>query len=90
MAKKSKEVRKPLENIIPLQIHEPRRFFCDRAFIASSEEYFVLAVQTGNIVSAEYAFTPRHMKKLMLRLQEKVAEYEKANGELKVSLPEAE
>lgn len=86
MAKKPKKAPEKQDGPIQIQLHEPRRFFCDSAFAVFNEECFVLALQTGNVVSAEYAFTPKHAKRLMLYLQDRIAEYEKNYGELKASL----
>jgi len=75
------------EETVKVEIGDPRRYFCDRAFVLFNEEHFILALQTGSVVDGQYVFTPKHAKKLMLRLQEKIEEYEKKYGELKVSLP---
>ena len=69
---------------------DPRRLFCDRAFIMNNEEHFVLAFQSGSVVESQYAFTPQHAKRFFLRLKEKIDKYESENGEIKSVLPEAE
>lgn len=86
VSKKGEQKKKPVE----LDFTDPQRYFCDRAFIVNGAEHFVLALQTGSVINGQYAFTPKHMKRLMLRLQEKMGEYEKEYGELKVELPTKE
>ncbi|OGJ55861.1 hypothetical protein A3D88_01920 [Candidatus Peribacteria bacterium RIFCSPHIGHO2_02_FULL_52_16] len=61
-------------------VADPRHFFCDRAFIIQSKEHFLFAFQTGSVVEGQYVFTPTHAKRLMLRLQEKIAKWEEENG----------
>lgn len=86
MAKKaSKSTNKEAEKI-PVKVTEERRFFCDRAFIPFNEEHFVLALQTGTVIDAQYAFTPKHMKRFLERLQKQIATYEKQYGVIKASL----
>jgi hypothetical protein len=68
-----------------LNVHD-ERYFCDRALIAFSDEHFVLGLQTGTALH-HYAFTPKHMKRLMLLLADKIAEHEKQYGKLTTSLP---
>ncbi|UPA22839.1 hypothetical protein K8942_01340 [Candidatus Peribacteria bacterium] len=75
---------------ITVDVAEPRRFFCDRAFVLNNDEHFVLALQTGSVIDAQYAFTPKHMKRLLLRIKEKLDAYEAQNGILDVTLPSDE
>ena len=69
---------------------DPRRLFCDRAFVLNNDEHFVLAFQTGTVVESQYAFTPKHAKRFLLRLKEKIEKYEAEYGEMNVTLPQAE
>lgn len=70
-----------------VEISDPRRFFCDRAFVLFNKEQFILALQTGTVIEGQYVFTPHHAKRLLLRLEQRVKEYEDEHGELEVSLP---
>lgn len=75
------------ETIQTLKVQD-ERFFCDQALIAFGDEHFVLGIQTGTTLH-HYAFTPKHMKRLMLLIVDKIAEYEKKNGDLETSLLKA-
>ncbi len=84
MGKKDKQGQK-----ISGLMGDPRRLFCDRAFILNNEEHFVMAFQSGSVVESQYAFTPQHAKRFFLRLKEKIEKYESENGEITVVLPGA-
>ncbi len=75
---------------LKVEIGDPRRSFCDRAFVMSNDEHFVLAFQSGSIIESQFAFTPKHAKRFLMRLQEKIEKWEKDNGKLEVSLPKEE
>lgn len=86
MAKKKKADKSAKPTKVQLDLQDPRRLFCDRGFILFSEEHFLMALQSGRVVTAEYVFTPKHMKRFLLRLQERIAAYEKEHGKIEASL----
>lgn len=55
--------------------------FCENISIASSREFFVLGLMSGEEGDA-YTITPGHMKRLAQYTAHQVAEYEKKFGEI--------
>ncbi|MFA5300662.1 MAG: DUF3467 domain-containing protein [Lutibacter sp.] len=84
MGKKDKDVVSN-GNDIEVKVSESRHFFCNRAFINYNEEAFLLSFQTGDVVDSQFAFSPKHAKRLMLKLKEKIEEFEKKYGELVIN-----
>lgn len=58
------------------------------ASILSDEENFALILISGS-QGRNYVLSPKHAKRLLLLLQQKISEYEIQFGELKTSLPVA-
>ena len=79
---------KPKNEIVQSLKVQDERFFCDKALIAFGDEHFILGIQTGTALH-HYAFTPKHMKRLMLLMIGKIGEYEKKHEKLITSLPKA-
>ncbi len=56
--------------------------FCENVNIASSAEFFVITLASGEEISA-YALTPQHAKRLVQSLSYNVSEFERKFGEIK-------
>lgn len=68
---------------IPL---EPNSFYATALFITPSQEEFRLQIVAGH-AAREYVISPAHAKRVMLLLQNQIADYESKFGELKTELP---
>lgn len=66
---------------------EPDVYATSTVFINSDLENFYFTIVSGNH-GRRYQFTPGHAKRVLMLLQRQVEAYEKANGELKTSLPQ--
>ncbi len=76
----------PEQQAIPLT--DPKLIYCNSAFIESlSNEEMVFSFASGPVIINQFVFHPKHAKRFLLRLQEKIKEYEIKNGELKTELP---
>jgi len=56
--------------------------FCENISVAFSQEFFVMAMLTGENGIA-YALSPQHMKRLAQYLAHQLGDYEKQFGEIK-------
>ncbi len=73
------------------QIHinmDPNMYTVSNVNVAFDEENVYLNIFSGN-QGRQFAVSPKHAKRLMMLLQNHMAEYEKKFGELKTKLPEA-
>jgi len=62
-----------------MDINKVPKQFCENISVAFSQEFFVMAMITGETGIA-YALSPQHMKRLSQYLTHQIAEYEKAFG----------
>jgi len=67
---------------------EPQAFFLSGVQVAFSEEEFLFMMTSGNS-GRRYIASPKHAKRILLLLQQKIDEYEKSYGPLKTELPRA-
>jgi hypothetical protein len=58
------------------------KVFCESINVAFTPEYFIMSLSSGE-QSSIYSLTPQHTKRLQQYLTHQVAEFEKANGEIK-------
>ena len=65
-----------------MDINKVPKQFCENISVAYSQEFFVMAMMTGEAGIA-YALSPQHMKRLSQYLTHQIAEYEKNFGEIK-------
>lgn len=65
-------------------IQKAPKLFCEDITIASTQEFFVLALRSGNQASI-YSLTPELTKRLLQHLEYRVKEYEKQHGEINAS-----
>ncbi len=72
---------------IPLNF-EPFITALTGANILFDDEQFIFILQSGNFMR-RYALSPKHAKRFMLLLENRIGEYEKANGKLNTELPQA-
>lgn len=72
---------------IKIEVEKQALALTNVLFQHTSEEFGLLLV-SGH-VGRQYLVTPAHAKRIWLRLGEHVAAFEKANGEIKATLPNA-
>ncbi len=60
-------------------IQKAPKLFCEDITIASSKEFFVVGLRSGNQASI-YSLTPELTKRLLEHLAYRVSEYEKNHG----------
>jgi hypothetical protein len=65
-------------------IQKAPKLFCEDITIASTQEFFVLGLRSGNQASI-YSLTPQLTKRLLQHLAYRVTEYEKEHGVIKAS-----
>ena len=68
----------------PEDLKSAPKLFCESITVGFTPEYFVMALNSGNQAGI-YSMTPEHIKRLSQYLSHEVAEYEKANGEIKAT-----
>ena len=73
------------ENQVQVNI-DPLIQYATNVNILFSEEDFLLALQSGNHL-VRFAFSPKHAKRVLLLLENKIAEYEKLHGVIVTELP---
>ena len=73
---------------IPVNMN-PVLAYVNAANIGFGDEEFVLRFFSGN-QGFQFAFSPKHLKRLSLLLEKHIEEYEKKFGELKTELPRME
>lgn len=71
---------------IPMNIN-PTLHYVGGAQILFGDEEILLALTSGNQLF-QFAFSPKHAKRLKLLLDKQLAEYEKKFGNLETKLPE--
>jgi len=71
--------------LIPL---EQVSFHADTVQVVFDDEEFRIIVVSGNL-GRSYFLSPKHAKRLLLLLQQRISEYEDRFGELQTSLPQA-
>lgn len=70
---------------IPMNL-DPNAYTITNIAISSNEEEIGLQITSGNQLRL-YTLSPKHAKRVLLLLQNNLAEYEKKFGELKTELP---
>lgn len=65
-------------------IQNTPKLFCEDITIASTQDYFVFGLRSGN-QAALYSLTPQLTKRLLQHLAHRVDEYEKTHGEIHAS-----
>lgn len=65
---------------------EDVHFALTQAFVLFGEEEFLIALVSGSL-GRQYHLSPKHAKRLYLRLQQQIQSYERQFGELKTELP---
>lgn len=65
---------------------EPNIYHLSNVKLVFNEENFFLFLESGSQVY-RFQLHPKHAKRMLLRLTEKIGEYEKKFGELKTDLP---
>ena len=65
-----------------MDVNKVPKQFCENISVAYSQEFFVMAMMTGEAGIA-YALSPQHMKRLSQYLTHQIAEYEKNFSEIK-------
>jgi len=65
---------------------EPNIYHLSNVKLAFNEENFLLLLESGSQIY-QFQLHPKHAKRILLRLTEKIGEYEKKFGELKTDLP---
>lgn len=60
------------------------KLFCESINLAYTPEYFIMSLSSG-AQGTIYSLTPQHTKRLQQYLNHQIAEYEKANGEIKAA-----
>jgi hypothetical protein len=68
----------------PDDIQNAPKLFCEDITIATTQEFFVLGMRSGNQATI-YSLTPQLAKRLAQHLAHRVSEHEKAHGEIKAS-----
>ncbi len=68
----------------PEDLQNAPKLFCEDVTIASTKEFFVLAVRSGNQAQI-YSLTPELTKRLSEHLAYRVGEYEKQFGKIDAS-----
>ncbi len=58
------------------------KLFCESINLAYTPEYFIMSLSSG-AQGTIYSLTPQHAKRLQQYLTHQIAEYEKANSEIK-------
>ncbi|OGG60588.1 hypothetical protein A3C89_00065 [Candidatus Kaiserbacteria bacterium RIFCSPHIGHO2_02_FULL_50_50] len=64
-----------------MNIEKAEKLFCDNATIGFGNDSFMMGFASGEHMTV-YAFTPAHLKRFQQYLAYRVAEFEKANGEI--------
>jgi hypothetical protein len=65
-------------------IQKAPKLFCEDITIASTKEFFVFGLRSGNQASI-YSLTPQLTKRLLQHLEYRVKEYEKDHGEIRAT-----
>lgn len=68
----------------PDDLQNAPKLFCEDITIASTKEFFVLALRSGN-QGTIYSLTPQLTKRLLQHLSYRVDEYEKLHGTIDAS-----
>ena len=63
----------------PEDIQKAPKLFCEDITIASTKEFFVVGLRSGNQANI-YSLTPQLTKRLLQHLEYRIGEYEKMNG----------
>jgi hypothetical protein len=68
----------------PEDVQNAPKVFCEDITIASTKEFFVLGLRSGN-QGTMYSLTPQLTKRLLQHLAYRVSEYEKQNDTIDAS-----